>query len=142
MNFNDLINNKKFILNPICAESRGIRSFCTLLKTPDLSILLDPGCALGLREKYKYPHPFEFVKLYFYTKKILELAKDSRYIFISHYHHDHFKPNIEDNFLIYSNREIFNELYQNKIIFAKNFKKNINLNQRERGEAFKRDIEK
>lgn len=142
MIFKDLIPNHKFEINPICAESLGVRSFCIQIKTPDISIILDPGCALGLRGKYKIPHPLEFQNLYFFTKKILEVAKDCKYLFISHYHHDHYKPNLEDNFLIYSNKDIFKDLYESKKIFAKDIKKNINYNQKERGEAFKKDIGK
>jgi predicted metallo-beta-lactamase superfamily hydrolase len=93
-----LTNNKNFFIYPICAESRGVRSFCIQIKTPDISILLDPGCALGLRGKHKYPHPFEFQKLYDYTHEIVNLANESKYLFISHYHHDHFKHELQTIF--------------------------------------------
>ncbi|MHA1939933.1 MAG: hypothetical protein ACW97O_17140 [Candidatus Thorarchaeota archaeon] len=47
---------------PLAAESLGVRSFCTLVKTPDLRLVLDPSAALAMRERLE-PHPFEYQTL-------------------------------------------------------------------------------
>ncbi|MBD3351006.1 MAG: hypothetical protein GF364_05915 [Candidatus Lokiarchaeota archaeon] len=127
-------------ITPICGESFGVRAFCFYVKTPDATLLLDPGCALGPRWHYKTPHPFEFQKQRNLTRKVVDYANKSDFLFISHYHHDHFKPFLFDNFYIFSNDEICSKLYANKIIFAKNTKKFINFNQKKRGKKFYHDI--
>lgn len=125
---------------PLAGESFGVRSFCFLIKTPDFGILLDPGCALGPKRYKLPPHPLEFKQQRELTNEIIKSSKNANFIFISHFHHDHFKPNIRDNFCVYSNRQIFNELYRNKTIIMKNFKEKINFNQQKRGKKFSNDV--
>ena len=127
---------------PVAGESFGVRGFCFKICTPDLSIILDPGCSLGPRKDQKIPHPFEFKKLYQLTDLIIHESKRCSHVFISHFHHDHFKPNIEDNFLIHSNNSIFSSIYTGKTIFTKNHQNKINYNQKERALKFFRDLRK
>ncbi|MHA1393191.1 MAG: hypothetical protein ACTSRZ_06795 [Promethearchaeota archaeon] len=129
-------------VTPICSDSFGVRGFCIRVITPDLIMLLDPGCALGPRQGYRIPHPFELKKLYQNTNKIIKEAKRAQYIFISHYHHDHFKPNIKDYLYIHTNKQIFEDIFKNKIIFAKDPENFINYNQKQRGIKFFGDIKK
>ncbi|MHA1819823.1 MAG: hypothetical protein ACTSU2_15760 [Promethearchaeota archaeon] len=126
---------------PLASESFGVRSFCIYLETDDLKILLDPGCALGPKREGRAPHPLEFFEQRRLTKKIIEYAKKADYIFISHFHHDHFKPDLEDNYCIYSTHQIFKELYSGKRIFIKNYQEKINANQKKRAIKFVKDIE-
>ena len=128
------------IIFPIAGETLGVRGFCFLVKTQDLRIILDPGCALGPKSEFKVPHPFEFKLVKQFTYTIIDTSKLSDIIFISHFHHDHFKPNIEDNFYIYSNSVIFDELYANHQIIVKSKRKNINHNMKLRAEKFQNDF--
>ncbi|MHA1729227.1 MAG: MBL fold metallo-hydrolase [Promethearchaeota archaeon] len=133
-------NTKNIEIYPLAGESFGVRSFCFLVKTPDLSILLDPGCALGPKKNFKIPHPLEFAKQRELTQKIVKKSEECDFIFISHFHHDHFKPLLDDNYYIYSNLDIFRRLYDKKTIFIKRYNKNINYYQKKRGKKFYRDI--
>ncbi len=125
---------------PICSESYGVRSFCIQVSTPDLSILLDPGCALGPYKKFKIPHYLEFDRLHYYSTEIVKRSADCDFLFISHYHHDHFKPNIEDDMYIHSSGKLFESLYTNKFVFCKQYSKNTNYNQKMRGVKFHKDL--
>jgi len=40
------------------AESLGVRSLATLVKTPDVKVFVDAGALLGMRS-YLLPHPLE-----------------------------------------------------------------------------------
>jgi len=46
------------------AESLGVRSMCCMVTTPDISLMLDPGCSLGPRKAHEIPHPLEYKKLH------------------------------------------------------------------------------
>ncbi|MFW9933032.1 MAG: hypothetical protein ACFFDR_10285, partial [Candidatus Thorarchaeota archaeon] len=76
---------------PLAAESLGVRSLCTKIKTPDLSILLDPSAALAFRPPHE-PHPKEYLALQEAHIRIEEAAKDCDILTISHYHFDHVRP--------------------------------------------------
>ena len=46
-------------VKPIAAESLGLRSFSTIIETPDCRLLMDPSAAVTpLRGKF--PHPQEY----------------------------------------------------------------------------------
>lgn len=111
---------KKINLLPLAAESLGVRSMSIFVQTPDIRILIDPGCALGPYRYKLFPHPKEYEKLIETTNKMINFSKKADYLVISHFHHDHFKPPIEDYFTLNSNLEIFNEIFTNKKILIKN----------------------
>ncbi len=102
--------------------------------------MLDPGCALGPYKKFKIPHYLEYEKLDQYTTKILIESTDCDILFISHYHHDHFKPNLEDDEYINSSKNYFSSLYSGKKILCKQYRSKINFNQKKRGEKFHQDL--
>ena len=129
-------------INPICSESCGVRSFCIHVTTPDLSILLDPGCALGPFKKFKIPHRLEFERLHHYTTEIEKISTNCDFLFVSHYHHDHFKPNLKDDMYINSSQKLFESLYSDKTVFTKQYRNKINYNQKQRGEKFHKDLSK
>ena len=130
----------------MAAESFGVRSIATLIETPDVKMVIDPGCALGPRrgntKKFYYPHPLEYKALKETTNKIIAACKGAGIIIISHYHYDHHKPQFTDYFTIYSNKEIAQKIYSDKIIYAKNFRENINASQRKRGFLFNKIMRK
>lgn len=106
---------------PIAFESMGVRSSCTYVETKDLKIVLDPGAALGSRYKLE-PHQREQDKLTEKTNLISEYAKKADLLTISHYHYDHYRPSAH--------------FWQDKIVFVKHPKKNINRSQKERAQSF------
>ncbi|MHA1377474.1 MAG: MBL fold metallo-hydrolase [Candidatus Helarchaeota archaeon] len=131
---------KKIKIKPIAAESFGVRSMATFVETPDTTILVDPGCALGPRrgdsKTFYYPHPLEYKALKLTTEKIIDASKSAKRIIITHYHHDHYKPSFTDYFTLNSNKEIAKAIFSNKIIYAKDFHDFINTSQRKRGFLF------
>lgn len=137
-----ITNHRDFKIYPIAAESCGVRAFCFYFHSPDLKILLDPGCALGPFKKNRMPHPFEFQRQRKLTESIMRIAIDADMLFISHYHHDHFKPNLRDDYYVYSNEKIFETIARDKIILAKDPECNINYNQQKRGQKYFRDCKR
>ena len=51
---------KTIKVTPLAAESFGVRSMCTLVETPDVSVLLDAGVSLAPYRFNLPPHPVEF----------------------------------------------------------------------------------
>ncbi len=137
---------KKIKVIPLAAESFGVRSMATLVETPDTKIMIDPGCALGPRrgdaKKFYYPHPLEYKALKECTEKIVTASLEAEILIISHFHYDHHKPQFTDYFTIYSDKEIAQKIYKDKIIYAKNFRENINSSQRKRGFLFNKIMRK
>ena len=107
----------------------------TLVETDDLRFIIDPGSALGPRFGLN-PHEREYVALHRTRRAILEAAQDVELLTISHYHFDHYVPNFENWLWIWSSPELARELYQGKLILAKDPTKQINLSQRKRGYMF------
>ncbi len=127
-------------IQPICSESFGVRSFCIHVTTPDISILLDPGCALGPYKKFKIPHKLEYERLTHYTNKIVNKSRECNFFFISHYHHDHYKPNLSDEMYIDTSQKLFKSLYSGKKVICKQYRNNTNQNQKQRGEKLHHDL--
>jgi hypothetical protein len=125
-----------FNIKILAAESLGVRSFASYIETPSLKILIDPGCALGPISGFKIPHPLEYQKLEDKTNEIIEYAKKSDVIIISHYHNDHFKNWITDYDYINTNSEIAESIYSNKILFLKDSRNKINYSQKKRADIF------
>lgn len=112
----------KVIFKPVWFDSFGAKSSCSLIKTPDLKILIDPGIAVM---QPSFPAS-EDKKVYWYEKgyeAIKSASKNVDVIVISHYHYDHF-TDFEKN------------IYSGKTVFAKNPNEFINDSQRERAEEF------
>lgn len=113
---------EKIFVKPVWFDSLGAKSSCTLIKTPDVKILVDPGIAVM---QPSFPAS-EDKKLYWYEKgfsAIKSASKKVDLIVISHYHYDHFT-------------DFEKEIYQGKIVFAKNPNEYINDSQRGRAEEF------
>lgn len=125
----------KIEIEPIAAESFGVRSMATHIKTPDISIVIDPGCSLGQRMRLD-PHPKEYEALFQANQRLVDACAKADVLTISHFHYDHLKPTFTDYRFILSNRELAETLYTDKIILAKDFRENINNSQRRRGYFF------
>lgn len=111
---------------PICFDSMGVKSTCTFVETPDISMVIDPGVAImhssfpaSGDEKLKW---LEDSKI-----KIKKICKKADFVTISHYHHDHY---FSDDL----------ELYRGKTVFVKNPNNYINSKQRIRGEEFLKSV--
>jgi len=111
---------------PIWFDSMGAKSACTLVRTPDINILIDPGVAIM---QPSFPATIEQKTEWLATaeNKIKEACKKVDIQIISHYHYDHYFPDDLD-------------IYRKKIIFIKNPNEYINHKQRTRGEEFYKSI--
>ncbi len=112
---------------PLAADSLGARSMATLVETPDVTILIDPGVRLG---PYRYdlpPHPKEEDRKRELWQRIKAASKKAHVLTVSHYHYDHHNPDAPS-------------IFRGKIAFLKNGKLHINRSQRERAGAFVRAL--
>ncbi|MEM3085546.1 MAG: MBL fold metallo-hydrolase [Halobacteria archaeon] len=77
---------------PLAFDSMGVRSQATLVETPDLRAVIDPGVALGPARYGLPPHPLELRREEELRARVFEEARRSDLLVVSHYHHDHFDP--------------------------------------------------
>jgi uncharacterized protein len=127
----------KIKITPLAAESFGVRSMCTLAETPDVSVLLDGGVSLCPYRFSLPPHPIEFQTIAKLRQDIAAAADKAQVTTISHYHFDHHTPSFEDWVVNWTDGdETARQIYQNKIVLAKNPKENINASQRQRAYLF------
>jgi predicted metallo-beta-lactamase superfamily hydrolase len=132
---------KNIKVHPLAYESLGVRSMSTFVRTPDISLLIDPGVALGPR-KPVIPHPREYIARNESRNRILDAASKSDVLFVSHYHQDHYTPNYVDTIWLGSTPEIADSIYRDKIVLTKDTRSLINFTQRRRGWIFQKSIEK
>jgi len=126
-------------VTPIAAESFGVRSMCTLVETPDVSVLLDAGVSLCPYRFNLPPHPLEFQTIARLRQKIAKAADKASVITVSHYHFDHHTPSFEDWIVNWTEEEkTARQIYQNKIVLMKNPKEKINASQRQRAWMFQK----
>ncbi|MFW9799938.1 MAG: hypothetical protein ACFFD9_05850, partial [Candidatus Thorarchaeota archaeon] len=124
---------------PIAAETLGVRSLCTKVSTPDITILLDPSAALAMRGGLE-PHPQEYRLLMKSLERILTEARTSDVLSVSHYHYDHVRPGFTDFRYNLSSREELQRIFEGKVVFAKDNREHVNASQRKRGFYFERDV--
>lgn len=109
---------------PLTSESwPGVRSSSVLVKTPDISIVIDPGCALGPVRYGLAPHKLEHDALDLAWKTISRALEESQVVVITHYHYDHLNPEHP-------------ELMKGKTLLVKDPENRINFNQKKRAEEF------
>jgi uncharacterized protein len=124
-------------VTPLASESFGVRSMCTLVETQEVTLLLDAGISLCPYRFNLPPHPFEFQIIASLRKTIAKAADKATIITISHYHFDHHTPSFEDWVVNWTEEgETARQIYQDKIILAKNPKEKINTSQRQRARMF------
>jgi len=127
-------------LVPVAEESLGVRAMCFYVETPDLRLLLDAGLSLAPRRFGLPPHPLEFRAARELRARIAEFAGRSSVVFVSHYHYDHWTPAFR-SWYEWSSEEAHREVYEGKLVLAKDPKNNINPSQLRRGHAFLRSVE-
>lgn len=76
---------------PLAADSLGVRSMATYVEAAGLGILLDPGAALAPSRFGLPPAEEEWEALRRANDRISAYAARARYVFVSHYHEDHFR---------------------------------------------------
>jgi predicted metallo-beta-lactamase superfamily hydrolase len=70
-------------------ESLGVRGLCTIVRTRDRNVIIDPGVALGFRRHGLMPHPVQVIAAEKTKELIIKALPDTTDIVISHYHGDH-----------------------------------------------------
>ena len=129
----------KIKVTPLAAESFGVRSMCTLVETPDVTVLLDAGVSLCPYRFSLPPHPIEFQTIARLRKRIAEAADRAEVVTISHYHFDHHTPSYEDWVVNWTEaNETARQIYQDKTVLMKNPKEKINASQRQRAWLFQK----
>ena len=112
---------------PLCFDSMGARSSCFFVQCEGLNILIDPNLALANTRMGFCPSDPEMNAFFDFKKRIIDFAKRSDIIIVTHYHNSHF---------ISSQDEAFEDVYGNKIILCKDRSKKLDLNQRLKGKEF------
>jgi predicted metallo-beta-lactamase superfamily hydrolase len=130
---------KRIHVVPLAAESLGVRSMCTFVETADVRILLDAGVSLCPNRFGLPPHPLEFKAIIEARGRITEAASRADFVSISHYHYDHVTPSFEDCLCNWTEPErTARQVYEGKVVLAKNPREQINPSQRERGWLFQK----
>jgi len=124
---------------PLAFESFGVRGMATLVETDDVSILIDPGSALGPRFNF-LPHEKEYIALAESRERILKAAVDADLVAVSHYHFDHYVPGFEEWKWICSSPELAERIYRGKKMLVKDIRSTINVSQRKRGFMFQKFV--
>jgi len=71
------------------AESLGVRGLCTVVRTKERKVIIDPGVALGFNRHGFMPHPVQVIASERTRTRIEKTLQDATDIVISHYHGDH-----------------------------------------------------
>lgn len=112
---------------------------CTLVETPDITVLLDAGVSLCPYRFQLPPHPFEFRAIEKLRRRIAEAADKAEVVTISHYHFDHHTPSFEDWIVNWTEKnETARQIYLDKKVLAKNPRDKINSSQRRRAWLFRK----
>jgi predicted metallo-beta-lactamase superfamily hydrolase len=76
---------------PLAADSLGVRSMATYVEAGATGVLIDPGATLAPARYGLPPSQEEWVALKRANDRISAYATRARYVFVSHYHEDHFR---------------------------------------------------
>jgi hypothetical protein len=76
---------------PLAADSLGVRSMATYVECGDTRVLIDPGAMLAPSRFNLAPAEEEWEALRRANDRISGYAARAGLIFVSHYHHDHFR---------------------------------------------------
>jgi len=129
----------KIKITPLAAESFGVRSMCTMVETPDVTVLLDAGVSLCPYRFRLPPHPIEFKTIQKLRESVAEAADKAQVVTISHYHFDHHTPSYEDWVVNWTEAaETAKQIYQGKTVLMKNPRDKINASQRQRAWLFQK----
>ena len=109
-------------IRPVWFDSLGAKSMCVLVRTPDLTLLIDPGAAI-MQPGYPAPDELKLYSLALACEALRRAAKEATHVAITHYHYDHFRPDLPD-------------LYQGKTLWIKDPNRWINRSQWGRARDF------
>ncbi len=98
----------------------------TYVETRDINLIIDPAVALAPRRYGLPPHELEIKRMYELADKIYSLGRDSEVIIITHYHYDHHDPG----------RIIPLDMFRGKMVYIKDYGRNINISQKIRALRF------
>jgi predicted metallo-beta-lactamase superfamily hydrolase len=76
---------------PLAADSLGVRSMATYVEAGSTGLLIDPGATLAPARYGLPPSQEEWEALRRANDRISAYATRARYVFLSHYHEDHFR---------------------------------------------------
>jgi uncharacterized protein len=76
---------------PLAADSLGVRSMATYVEAGGTGVLIDPGATLAPARYGLPPSAEEWDALRRANDRISAYATRARYVFVSHYHEDHFR---------------------------------------------------
>src|SRR5688572_25617066 len=76
---------------PLAAESSGVRSMATYVEVGPTAVLIDPGATLAPLRYGLPPADEEWEALRRANDRISAYASRAQFIFVSHYHEDHFR---------------------------------------------------
>lgn len=110
----------KIDFTPVWFDSLGAKSMCTLVKTSDISVVIDPGVAV-MQPSFPASREQKLKWMYEARSAIKAACREADLIVVSHYHHDHYMD--------------FGEgIYDGKLVLAKDPNRYINDSQRLRAE--------
>ena len=132
-----MLPSNAITVTPIAFESLGVRSMCTFIETPDMKLLIDPGVSLGPRFGLM-PHPSEYKARAERRAEIARMAQISDLLVITHWHYDHYTPTFHDEIWNGSSLQAAEEIFGDKVVYAKDVRGQINPSQRRRGWLFKK----
>src|SRR2546428_6937606 len=112
---------------PLAAESLGVRSMATYVEVGRTGILIDPGATLAPARFGLPPTQDEWDALRRANDRISAYAARSSFVFVSHYHEDHFRSDPAS--------------YAGRIVLAKDPRRMISGKQAQRGEALWKALE-
>ncbi|MGQ9604058.1 MAG: MBL fold metallo-hydrolase [bacterium] len=121
------------------ADSLGVRSLSTLVRTTSRSVLIDPGVSVCPKRFGLPPHPFEIEALKEVRKAIIDSSQLADAVVITHFHHDHFSS-FETRPLDLTDATTAKVIYRELPIYAKSWKVKINPAQRKRALQLIKDI--
>lgn len=124
---------------PVAEESFGVRSMCFYIETSDIKLLVDAGLSLAPKRFGYPPHPMEFRAVKLLREKVIQYAKSSSIIFVSHYHYDHITPSF-NSWYEWIKEDTYKGIYRGKVLLIKDPKNKINPSQLRRGHAFLRSV--
>src|SRR5207244_4289795 len=75
---------------PLAADSLGVRSMATYVQVGSTGILIDPGVTLAPTRFNLPPSALEWDAFRRATDRIAGYAARAAFVFVSHYHEDHF----------------------------------------------------
>ncbi len=124
---------------PIAEESLGVRSMAMFVRTRDVSILLDPGISLSPNRYGLPPHPRELERVKALRGVLERYAEEANYVFISHYHRDHFTVPYQSIYMGTTN-DSYRRIYGGKVVLMKS-PSDENWSQRRRYHGLRKAIE-